>query len=259
MTRKIDLIYNTTYICPWDCAICCVDVINVSKKADKIIINYDGLRELEEIPFDKKQGNIYTQVSKLLVKRGKELSLDGKKRVVDYLASISHLCYLVPSALASTTTTIVSKTLGEEYPVKARHFESNAIILSSFISCCIALFIYMNKYNIIRIYTNDPEVVLVAISVIKCVAFYHFFDAVITIINGILRAYDKSKIPSILMGTILWGIGFTSGMILAFKFDMGVVGFWLGLDIASMTLAITLLIYYFIINYRSNQLDYKRN
>lgn len=47
--RKIDLIYNTTLTCPWDCAVCCVDAVHVKKQGDTIEIRSDGLTSFESI------------------------------------------------------------------------------------------------------------------------------------------------------------------------------------------------------------------
>ena len=39
-SKKLDIIWNITSICPWDCAICCVDAkhVTVDKQSGTILI-----------------------------------------------------------------------------------------------------------------------------------------------------------------------------------------------------------------------------
>lgn len=48
--RKIDIIYNITRVCPWDCAICCVDALHVKKKNNSLIIRSESLSKEEIYP-----------------------------------------------------------------------------------------------------------------------------------------------------------------------------------------------------------------
>lgn len=40
---------------------------------------------------------------------------------------------------------------------------------------------------------------------------YHFFDAILTTIAGILRAYNKTLVPTFIFGVFLWCVGFLGG------------------------------------------------
>ena len=84
--RKVDVIYNTTLVCPWDCAVCCVDAVHVKKDGASIRIKSDGLTSLATLPFDAAAGSIYDQASRHRQKMGKELDLAGKLRIIDHLA-----------------------------------------------------------------------------------------------------------------------------------------------------------------------------
>lgn len=83
--RKIDLIYNTTLVCPWDCAVCCVDAVHVQKRGSKVEIRSDGLANHLSIPIDRKQGSIYDQAALHRQSMGKELTLEKKLKVIDHL------------------------------------------------------------------------------------------------------------------------------------------------------------------------------
>ncbi|MBA3910558.1 MAG: hypothetical protein C0524_11890 [Rhodobacter sp.] len=83
--KKIDIIYNSTLVCPWDCAVCCVDAVHVKKRGGRIEIRSDGLETFEEIQVTKDQ-SIYDVAAKHRQSKGLELDLDAKRRVIDHLS-----------------------------------------------------------------------------------------------------------------------------------------------------------------------------
>lgn len=54
--KKIDIIWNITLICMWDCQVCCVDAVYAEVKSGKIKIKSENLNKEEEIPYDKNKG-----------------------------------------------------------------------------------------------------------------------------------------------------------------------------------------------------------
>ena len=83
--KKVDLIFNATQICPWDCTVCCVDAVHVSKSGSKLIMRSKGLEHREEFALDKKHSSIYAQAAHIRAQRNEELSLEKKRKVVDNL------------------------------------------------------------------------------------------------------------------------------------------------------------------------------
>jgi MoaA/NifB/PqqE/SkfB family radical SAM enzyme len=83
--RKVDIIFNTTLVCPWDCAVCCVDAVHVKKDGSNIRISSDGLTSVSTMALDPSGGSIYDQASRFRQKAGQELDLGGKLRIVDHL------------------------------------------------------------------------------------------------------------------------------------------------------------------------------
>jgi MoaA/NifB/PqqE/SkfB family radical SAM enzyme len=82
---KVDIIWNSTLVCPHDCAVCCVDAIHVTRRGDSIKIRSKGLTAVEEIAYVKGNGSIFDQALAYRQRRGLELSLAEKLRVLDHL------------------------------------------------------------------------------------------------------------------------------------------------------------------------------
>lgn len=83
--KKVDLIYDTTPVCPWDCAVCCVDTLLVKKLGHELQIRSHGLDKIETFPLDKNYPNIYAQAPATRAARGEELDLSGKLSLIDNL------------------------------------------------------------------------------------------------------------------------------------------------------------------------------
>jgi MoaA/NifB/PqqE/SkfB family radical SAM enzyme len=85
--RHVDLIWNMTLVCPYDCAICCVDAVHVKRKSSKITMwSNAGTTEIEN---DGDGGTIYEQAGRHRQGLGLELGLDGKLRVLDHLSGFA--------------------------------------------------------------------------------------------------------------------------------------------------------------------------
>jgi hypothetical protein len=83
--HKLDIIWNVTLVCPWTCAICCVDAVHVMKRDGKVVLESQGLSVVEEIPYIDGRGSIFDQALRFRQQQGLELDLAGKLRVLDHL------------------------------------------------------------------------------------------------------------------------------------------------------------------------------
>ena len=72
-------------------------------------------------------------------------------------------------------------------------------------------------------------------------AVFQISDSTQAISAGLLRGIKDVKTPTILIGIAYWVVGIPFGYLLAFHFDMGAAGMWLGL-IMGLTLASVFLI-----------------
>ena len=84
--RKVDIIYNTTLVCPWDCDICCVDAVHVKKDGKDVVLRSHGLIESEILERPDNKTSVYDVAAQHRQKMGLELDLAGKKTVIDHLA-----------------------------------------------------------------------------------------------------------------------------------------------------------------------------
>ena len=94
MLKRIDVIYNTTLVCPWNCAKCCVGAVHVEVKGGLLRLSSSDLSTYTEVPVlgikpkNAKPQWKYDEAAKLRQKAGRELDLAGKLRILDHLDGV---------------------------------------------------------------------------------------------------------------------------------------------------------------------------
>ncbi len=81
---KYDIIWNTTSICSWDCAVCCVDATHVKAESGGVAIATNSLQTREFLPLDEGQNKFEVALSHMQA-QGRELDWAGKLAVLDNL------------------------------------------------------------------------------------------------------------------------------------------------------------------------------
>jgi len=97
------------------------------------------------------------------------------------------------------------------------------------------------RETIVGLYTSDPAVAAVALSLLGLAAVFHLFDASQGVAGFVLRGYKSTFWPMVIYGVALWGIGLGGGYWIGlnatpFGPPRGPLGFW---EAATAALALT--------------------
>ncbi|MEN4981381.1 hypothetical protein [Acinetobacter modestus] len=93
---SLDIIWNVSLICPWDCEFCCTDAVQVKRRDSKIIYRENSLSSTTDVKVDNalldfflKEYNripdFYDQALYFRQKEGKELKLEQKIQILENL------------------------------------------------------------------------------------------------------------------------------------------------------------------------------
>lgn len=82
----LDIIWNTTALCWADCAVCCVAARQVKQKSGSVLISSSELTRYEPIADDGMGGSTFDRALRHQQRKGLELTLEQKLRVLDNLA-----------------------------------------------------------------------------------------------------------------------------------------------------------------------------
>ncbi|MCG8511564.1 MAG: MATE family efflux transporter [Rhodospirillales bacterium] len=85
---------------------------------------------------------------------------------------------------------------------------------------------------------GNAAVMTLAASLILVAAVFQIGDGAQTIGAGVLRGLSDTKIPMTFAAFGFWVLGLSAGYLLAFRFDLGAVGVWIGITVGLSTVAL---------------------
>lgn len=156
--------------------------------------------------------------------------------------SCASFTFMVSMGLAQGASIRVSNAFGTRNRIKIIAIGKSTLITSIFYGVfCATLFILLR--NILPAAFNDnTNVLILAASLLVLAAVFQISDATQAIGAALLRGIKDVTIPTILVAIAYWVIGIPVGYLLAFQFEMGAAGIWIGfiagLTCSSISLAI---------------------
>jgi MATE family multidrug resistance protein len=159
--------------------------------------------------------------------------------------SCASFTFMVSMGLAQAGSIRVSNAFGRsDWPKIAIIGKSTlvvALLYGSF--CAIAFTVFRNQLPIL--FNDNSDVLQMAGMLLLFAAVFQISDSTQAIGAGLLRGIKDVKYPTVFIAIAYWVIGLPLGYLLAFTFDMGASGIWLGL-ITGLTLASLFLISRFL-------------
>lgn len=160
----------------------------------------------------------FTFMSLLVAREG--MFVSGGHQI---MANLAALCYMMPMATGIATASLVAQAVGANDIARARSTGTAGITLV-LIGACLTAFILLTARNpILRAYTNDAEVFLLAAALLQILPFFHIFDSLQCIGSYILRAYKVAVIPLLLQILALTGVGLLGGWWVSFGPGTGLI------------------------------------
>jgi MATE family multidrug resistance protein len=150
--------------------------------------------------------------------------------------------YMVPLGIAAAAAVSVGHAVGAGDPARARRAGWLAIGLGVAFMLCAAVVFFLAPRPLVELFTRDPQVLAVGPGLLWIAAAFQVFDGVQTVCTGALRGLGETRAPMLANLVGYWVLGLPLGMTLCFVFRWGVYGMWIGLTLALVVIAFTLLI-----------------
>lgn len=158
--------------------------------------------------------------------------------------NFSSLIFMLPMSIGAAVSIRVGHTLGEEDSHGAAIASNVGLIVGVGTAVLTAGLTVLFREQVALLYTDNPEVVSLAMTLLLFAAFYQMVDAVQVIAAGALRGYKD--MAAIFNRTFIayWVLGLPSGYVLAMTDwlvePMGAKGFWIGFIIGLSSAAVML-------------------
>jgi MATE family multidrug resistance protein len=160
----------------------------------------------------------------------------GHQIAINYAATM----FMVPLAFHSATTIRVGQALGRDEPVLARLAGWSGIALCGAFMLLSALVLLLFREHIAGFYTNDPELLPLATSLLTMAMIFQVSDGLQVGAAGALRGFKDTRVPMLMNVGSYWLIAFPMAWYAGVHARLGPVAIWIAL-IAGLTVTAILL------------------
>ena len=157
-----------------------------------------------------------------------------------FMALLS-LSFMQASGLGIAVATLVGRYIGSgQFEAAEKSFRSG-MLFGLFIAGSVALLFLLIPELLIRIFSEDPDVLRMGASLLVIGAFLQFFDALGIIADGALHGAGDTRVPFVARFLLAFGLMLPLVWLLAFRLDGGLNGAWTGGLVHMVFLAIYLI------------------
>ena len=159
--------------------------------------------------------------------------------------SLAATTYMAAVGVSGATAVRVGRAVGEGRSPRQAGWLGIGVG-GAWMMVCAACFALFPRF-LIRIFTDDPEVIELGVSLLRIAAFFQLFDGLQTVTLGALRGVGDVRLPFVLAIIAYWVVGLPLSLTLGFGLHLGAVGFWWGLTLGLVTAALLLTIRFRIV------------
>lgn len=158
--------------------------------------------------------------------------------------------FMVPLGIGMASSVRVGQAVGQRNTQRTVAAGATGMMLSVLFMSATAVLFWVIPRSIVGLYLDlsDPangDVVSLAVSLLAVAAVFQVVDGIQVSAMGALRGLKDTRMPMVISVISYWGIGLTSGYVLAFHLGFGEVGLWAGLVLGLASAAVLLSIRFF--------------
>ncbi|MDX1300773.1 MATE family efflux transporter [Photobacterium sp.] len=147
-------------------------------------------------------------------------------------SNFSSLIFMIPMSLGAALSIRVGHLLGRQDLEEAKIASHCGLLVGLVVSMLTALLTVIFREQIAQMYTDNPDVILIAGQLLFLAAIYQCTDAIQVVAAGALRGYKDMRAIFIRTFIAYWILGLPVGYILGMTDwvvgSMGPHGFWIG-------------------------------
>lgn len=177
------------------------------------------------------ESSLFSSVAFLVATLG-TLAVAAHQIAINFVA----ILFMIPLGLSMAITVTVGHARGRGDPRSTRLAGRVGMGIALMIQVVSASVIVFFPTAIVRIYTDDPEVVQRAVGLLYLAAVFQLSDGLQVSAAGALRGIKDTRVPMLMTVVAYWVIGLPLGYTLGFTLGWGAAGLWSGL-IAGLSVA----------------------
>lgn len=143
--------------------------------------------------------------------------------------NIAATVFMIPFGLSMAISQRVGLAIGQGSMENARFRGFLGTAVCTFVMIFTAILMFTIPGPIVGIYTDDPEVKSLAVSLIFMAGLFQISDGLQVGGYGALRGLKDTRVPMVVNFISYWLIGFSVGYYLGIHTELGPKGLWIGL------------------------------
>jgi MATE family multidrug resistance protein len=151
------------------------------------------------------------------------------------------ITYMVPLGISAAAAVSVGHAVGAGDAARARRAGWLALGMGTSFMLLAAVTFLVWPRPLIRLFSSDAQVLAVGPALLGIVAAFEVFDGIQTVSTGALRGLGETRTPMIANMVGYFALGLPLGFFLCFALRWGIYGLWIGLTVALILIALTLL------------------
>ena len=154
------------------------------------------------------------------------------------ICTMTTVSFMVPLAISNAIAVKVGFANGEgNIPELKKYAFTGTVISVCFMFCSAVIFANFPEF-LVKLFTSDTELIKISIPVVYILSVFQIFDGLQISLSGILKGLKKTNVILFSNFTAYWLVSIPLGCTLAFRFNLNLIGFWIGLVFAAIVLCI---------------------
>ena len=142
------------------------------------------------------------------------------------MISLLSLSFMQAIGIGLAATTLVGRYLGAREPEHAERSWRSALKLALALAAAVAVLFVAIPDTLMRMYVDDPEVLVLGRPLLLLAAAFQLFDAIQIVLGGALRGAGDTRWPFLVQTTLAWALRLPLLWLFAGLLEGGVVGAW---------------------------------
>lgn len=142
--------------------------------------------------------------------------------------SLASLTFMVSIGLSQAGSIRTSNAFGRKDKTAISFIGKSTIFMALIYGTFCAIVFILFRKTLPTFFNDNVDVVNMAAYLLIFAAFFQISDSTQSISAGLLRGIKDVKIPTYFIFIAYWVVGIPSGYILAFYYNMGAAGIWMG-------------------------------
>jgi MATE family multidrug resistance protein len=170
------------------------------------------------------------------------------------ISNLAVILFMIPLSIGIGAQVLIGHALGGSDLGRARQISLAGLRLGVSVALMASTLLLLLNVRVLRLYTDDPDVLAFAVTLLPLLAAYHLFDAAQCVAVNALRGYRHALVPTLIYVAALWGVGLGGGWWLAFRglylpplgivvAPQGAFGMWLAAALSLVIAAYGLIAY----------------